>query len=697
MFKIWPLAAVVFFTGLASGQNAAKFSNPAFRSQDPWVVLSNGVYYYSESDGDRIFLRVSRTLTGLKKARPQIVWTAPRKGLNGQANVWAPEIHELDGKWYMYFAADYAGNGRHSLYVLEGGTDPTGPYAPGDTGLAEGRIFELSGRWAIDPNVFLGHDGKLYVGFSCTEDEIGSLPQALCLARMSDPLHLAGPAVRISTPTEEWETRTGPVQEGPVGFVRNQTTFLTYSASASWTTNDYTAGILVNSGGDLLDPTAWVKHGPILDSHGKTYGPGSLVFIPSPDGTELWSLYHAYDRLDCPQWGCRSVRLQRVYWPTPDVPWLGCPVDPDVELVMPSGDLGSATGWDDSRRAKSGGGAWRFNSSSSVESIFQDGGSTVMQAFRGDVSSLAWRVSAEVTRQDGQAAGQPSEYGVYGLYLDEENYVEAFVSPELGLVGSRAEIGGVNQGEHSLSLPADFDSRLPHTIRVENSAARQFSFYLDDQVVDRRTLPLDSGRAGVFTTNTGARFEKVSVTDNSAGWGNASGDVAQGLMKGAWSLGDGYARGLWDIKDSQTVSSLDMGGGWHTLYNGNPNLGSYRVEVEARWDQSDGKTARPAYGLIVCHDDRHNQVSLWVNPADRSASIVAVVGGEVSISDLLLSPDFDPSKPHKLSASKAGSEFTFYVDGDWVSQSTIEVTNGTAGVATSGTVAKFRHFRISEH
>ena len=40
----------------------------------------------------------------------------------------------------------------------------------------------------------------------------------------------------------------------------------------------------MNASGDLLNPGAWVKSGPVFDHHGKTYGPGSVVFVETPEG-----------------------------------------------------------------------------------------------------------------------------------------------------------------------------------------------------------------------------------------------------------------------------------------------------------------------------------------------------------------------------------------------------------------------------
>ena len=323
---------------LGFSQSLTTFRNPVFRSQDPYIQFWNGKYYYSESDGDRISIRKSSSLSGLGAQTAKVIWTSPWKGWDGHANIWAPEIHFLDGKWYIYYAADFATDGKHRLYVLEGGEDPLDSYSIGNTGSPDGQLVESSGLWAIDPDVFYGPERILYLTWSCTDDDTGQKAQSLCLASMGDPLHLSSATTRISTPTEDWERRGGSIQEGPIGLMRDGATYITYSASASWTTNDYCVGILRNVSGNMLDPLAWEKHGPIRDGNGKTYGPGSVVFTQSPDGAEWWCLYHAYDRLTCPRWGCRSIRMQQFLWDADGWPWIGEPVDPGISIPKPSGD-----------------------------------------------------------------------------------------------------------------------------------------------------------------------------------------------------------------------------------------------------------------------------------------------------------------------------------------------------------------------
>jgi GH43 family beta-xylosidase len=321
------------------------FTNPLFAGGDPWVTRVDGIYYYSASNCGiaDICIKRSRSLSGLVRAPWLGVWNPPGKNGANSKQIWAPEIHHLRGRWYIYYAADDGDNDNHRLYVLESGR-AQGGYREGGTGYPHGWLADSSKDWAIDPDVFIAADGRLYLTWSCTDYRDSRFPQRICLARMRDPLHVTGPTVRLSRPTEQWEVRGKPIQEGPVGYAREGRTYITYSAGASWIPEDYAVGLLTLApGASPLDGAAWTKSGPIFDHHGTVYGPGSVVFVRSPDGRQWWNMYHAIDRLDCrPAYQCRDIRMQPMHFDAEGSPMLGVPVEAGVPLPLPSGDRAHA-------------------------------------------------------------------------------------------------------------------------------------------------------------------------------------------------------------------------------------------------------------------------------------------------------------------------------------------------------------------
>ncbi|MEJ7713251.1 MAG: family 43 glycosylhydrolase [Pyrinomonadaceae bacterium] len=112
-------------TVVSSGNNAATaassetFTNPLLPSgADPWSIYRDGFYYYMHTTGRNLTIWKTRNIADLKSAQKKVVWTPPAQGAYSK-DIWAPELHHLRGKWYIYFAADAGTNQTHRLWVLE--------------------------------------------------------------------------------------------------------------------------------------------------------------------------------------------------------------------------------------------------------------------------------------------------------------------------------------------------------------------------------------------------------------------------------------------------------------------------------------------------------------------------------------------------------------------------------------------------
>ncbi|MBX9585470.1 MAG: glycoside hydrolase family 43 protein [Gemmataceae bacterium] len=300
---------------------------------DPWVIRhTDGLYYLTATTGDDVTVWRSPTLSGLARGERKVVWRPPADGPYSR-DLWAPELHHLDGQWYVYVAADDGDNANHRMYVLE---NPAADPFAGEFTL-KGKIADpQSDRWAIDGTVF-EYAGRRYFVWSGWEGD-GDVRQDLYVAPMANPFTLAGPRVCISRPTYPWETVDDPdVNEGPQALVRDGRLFLVYSASGAWT-DDYCLGRLaLKPGGDPLDPAAWGKHPePVFRSAGGVFGPGHCSFVKSPDGNEDWIAYHASKRPGV-SWD-RSVRMQAFGWRPDGTPDFGFPARPGVPIRRPSGE-----------------------------------------------------------------------------------------------------------------------------------------------------------------------------------------------------------------------------------------------------------------------------------------------------------------------------------------------------------------------
>lgn len=273
--------------------------NQAFIEQraDPYVVKAqDGTYYFTASvpQYDRIVLRSSRTLKGLKNAEEKEVWHCHAEG-DMSWHVWAPELHFLFGKWYIYFASSRKDDiWRLRPYVLEcQGIDPVkdawvekGMMQCSDDDIYSFRAFSL------DATTF-EHRGEHYFIWA-EKVSVGIQISNLYIAKMESPTKLSTAQVLLTTPDYDWERVDIWVNEGPAVLKHDGKIFVSYSASA--TGIGYCVGLLsIGEDQDLLDPRNWEKsRRPVLrsDPEKGMYGPGHNSFTKDENGGDV-CVYHA--------------------------------------------------------------------------------------------------------------------------------------------------------------------------------------------------------------------------------------------------------------------------------------------------------------------------------------------------------------------------------------------------------------------
>jgi GH43 family beta-xylosidase len=311
------------------------FVNPIAEGADPFVIRENGRYLWSQTDGDRgIAVASSDRLTSLGDRR--VVWRAPDKGPYSR-QVWAPELHRLDGRWYIYFAASDGHNDEHRAYVLvTDADDPFGPYTvhgPMETGNAIG-----ASEWAIDMTV-LEHGGRRHAIWSGWPDRRTHV-QHLYIAPLSSPTTLGALRVMISSPFDyEWERVRDDsdigLNEAPQVLARDGRTFVVFSCGHALRPS-YKLGLLELIADDPLDPNAWRKHPePMFTGTAVTFGVGHGVCVPSSDGEQWWLAYHA--KINRQSNFKRVVRVQPMRWAADGMPEFGAPIDAGVPLPVPAG------------------------------------------------------------------------------------------------------------------------------------------------------------------------------------------------------------------------------------------------------------------------------------------------------------------------------------------------------------------------
>jgi GH43 family beta-xylosidase len=259
-----------------------------FRHTDGWYYMTGSVPEY-----DRLVLRRAKTLAGLATARERVLWrhlaSGPMSGF-----IWAPELHLIDGRWIMYFAAGPSGGGEDVFRIRTYAVvcDGTNPMTGGWSVL--GQLQTSWDSFNLDSTSFV-HRGTRYLCWAQREPGIDTNSN-LYLAPLATPLTLAAKPARLSVPTLEWEIQGFKVNEAPAFLERNGRVFLTYSASA--TDSRYCIGMLAaNANADLMFAENWAKSPlPVFATSAEhhIYGPGHNSFTVDERGRDML-VYHARD------------------------------------------------------------------------------------------------------------------------------------------------------------------------------------------------------------------------------------------------------------------------------------------------------------------------------------------------------------------------------------------------------------------
>ncbi|RZK78727.1 MAG: glycosyl hydrolase family 43, partial [Pedobacter sp.] len=157
-----PFFSLIIFIAFLSGSDIATpefvdkndsvevFNNPLLPSgADPWSIYKDGFYYYTHTTGNRLEIWKTAKITDLKNAERKVIWRPPAN-TSYSKEIWAPELHYLRGKWYMYFAADNGDNNNHRMYVVENSSDDP---MKGEW-VFKGKVADKTDKWAIDGSVF---------------------------------------------------------------------------------------------------------------------------------------------------------------------------------------------------------------------------------------------------------------------------------------------------------------------------------------------------------------------------------------------------------------------------------------------------------------------------------------------------------------------------------------------------------------
>lgn len=276
----------ISITEAAEKYDGKTYTNPVIQGADPDVLFYNGIYYLYQriSDGNNVF-RVSTSTDLVKWKTGGIIYKHDPNSETPTSTYMSPNVFHYNGKFYLVFAAKDPSVGNHTLwYAVSDTPDGEFKHVGGKQPLHKG-IAEIGGHPYVDPDT-----GKLYLslvrfggGNHIWLEEYNIVNDRL--------IPVEGTLTKVISPTESYEIdEYGKISEGGVIIKHNGYYYMIY-ASGHYK-GHYGEAYAVAK--DILGPYEKYKNNDILTFTAQMDGCGDAVFTTSPDGKELFLVYHIH-------------------------------------------------------------------------------------------------------------------------------------------------------------------------------------------------------------------------------------------------------------------------------------------------------------------------------------------------------------------------------------------------------------------
>lgn len=326
------IAIVLIYLLIGCTSNSKNENSESVAYKNPLPVEFGDPYILSASDGKYYMYGTGGTENGFVAYSSENLadWSLEGAVYSGNQanswtlkNYWAPEVYEIDNKYYMFFSADWKVNPTNELENFRIGVavsdSPIGPFVE----ISDTPLFD-PGYPIIDANI-LQHEGKTYMYYSrcCykhpVESEVADWARAEGLfdeieeswvygvelsndftTVIGEPVLLLQPPSEMSNSQTEWESRSvtsGEVNrrwtEGSFAFEHEGKIYMMYSANF-FGGEHYAVGYAVSD--NPLGPFEKATDNPVLEKNtlkgGEVTGTGHNMVFWSKDNNKMYTVYH---------------------------------------------------------------------------------------------------------------------------------------------------------------------------------------------------------------------------------------------------------------------------------------------------------------------------------------------------------------------------------------------------------------------
>lgn len=326
------IAIVLIYLLIGCTSNSKNENSESVAYKNPLPVEFGDPYILSASDGKYFMYGTGGTENGFVAYSSEnladwslegVVYSGNQANSWTLKNYWAPEVYEIDNKYYMFFSADWKVNPTNELENFRIGVavsdSPIGPFVE----ISDTPLFD-PGYPIIDANI-LQHEGKTYMYYSrcCykhpVESEVADWARAEGLfdeieeswvygvelsndftTVIGEPVLLLQPPSEMSNSQTEWESRSvtsGEVNrrwtEGSFAFEHEGKIYMMYSANF-FGGEHYAVGYAVSD--NPLGPFEKATDNPVLEKNtlkgGEVTGTGHNMVFWSKDNNKMYTVYH---------------------------------------------------------------------------------------------------------------------------------------------------------------------------------------------------------------------------------------------------------------------------------------------------------------------------------------------------------------------------------------------------------------------
>ncbi|MBO4573494.1 MAG: family 43 glycosylhydrolase [Clostridia bacterium] len=277
-------------------------NNGSVNAADPCVITVGDTFYMYATNA---FHNVDCGYIRVWRSKNLDVWeevgTAflPNRNAWAVSSLWAPEVVERNGTYYMYYSGYDVAKRRMGIGVATSAS-PLGPFTELD-GVYGGKQYSASvcpfdfGYAVIDPTVYIDDDREVYFYFS--QDQYDGQSSIFGCKLKSDMVSVVdGTLKQLIKPSQSWENLNNHNKwnEAPHMLKHGGKYYLTYSANY-YMSSLYGIGVAISDSplGSFVKP----DYNPVLQADPDwtfVSGTGHNSIFPSPDGTELWMAYHSH-------------------------------------------------------------------------------------------------------------------------------------------------------------------------------------------------------------------------------------------------------------------------------------------------------------------------------------------------------------------------------------------------------------------